>query len=250
MSWASLPVAEQEEMDEVVAMLTEAAAQGHLDAQEVLADIYNFGEGVVMDKERALELYRQAALQGSADAHFNVGYLLDILRQDFDGAEAAYHVAIAANPGYATAHYNLGNLLLQKERKDFDGAEAAYRAAIAADPGHAGAHNNLGILLKKERKDIDGAEAAYRAAIAADPGYANAHSNLGILLEERAQEIVVKSGGDLAVVAALYDECAQLWGVSKGLDHEWTKEARAKSRLIGRAHGRMESATLTGSMCL
>ena len=49
------------------------------------------------------------------------------------GAEAAYRAAIAADPGYAIAHYNLG-LLLETELKDFDGAEAAYRTAIAADP--------------------------------------------------------------------------------------------------------------------
>ena len=78
------------------------------------------------------------------------------------------------------------------------------------------------------RQDFDGAEAAYRAAIAVDPGHANAHTNLGILLEERAKNIA-NSGGDLAVAAALFDECAQLWGVSKGVDHEWTKEARAKA---------------------
>ena len=43
-------------------------------------------------------------------------------------------------------HRNLG-LLLHNERKDIDGAEAAYRAAIAADPGDANAHCNLGALL-------------------------------------------------------------------------------------------------------
>ena len=55
---------------------------------------------------------------------------------------------------------------------------------------------------------------------------APAHSNLGILLEQRAQQIV-KSGGDLAAAAALYDECAQLWCFSKGADHEWTTAALA-----------------------
>ena len=32
-SWESLPASEQEEMDDAVAVLTEAAAQGHMDAQ-------------------------------------------------------------------------------------------------------------------------------------------------------------------------------------------------------------------------
>ena len=50
-SWDSLAAPQQEEMDDVVAMLTEAAAQGHMMAQAYLADIY-------------LELYTQAAHQG------------------------------------------------------------------------------------------------------------------------------------------------------------------------------------------
>ena len=37
---------EQVEMNEAVAMLTEAAAQGHMEAQGLLADVYCFGEGV------------------------------------------------------------------------------------------------------------------------------------------------------------------------------------------------------------
>ena len=140
-SWAALPAAEQEEMDEAVAMLTEAAAQGHMEAQEALADIYNFGQGVVMDEERALELYRQAALQGSGNAHYNVGVLLR-MQQDIDGTEAAFKAAIAADPGDADAHSNIG-FLLKNERQDFDGAEAAYRAAIAADPGEVQRRNGV-----------------------------------------------------------------------------------------------------------
>ena len=122
-------------------------------------------------------------------------------------------------------------------RGDLDGAEAAYRAAIAADPGHANAHSNLGFLLHQERKDFDGAEAAYRAAIAADPGNADAHYILGLLLELRAKT-TEKSGGDLAKAAALYDECAQLWGVSLGADHAQTQGAQAEVARVRRARSR------------
>ena len=195
-SWASL-VAEQEEIDEAIAMLTEAVAQGH------------------------------------AVAGFELGRLLVNKRQDTDGAEAAYRAAIAADLGYADAHYNLG-ILLEDERQDMDGAEAAYRAAVAADPGDAQAHNNLGTLLVNERQDMDGAEAAYRAAIAADPGDAQAHLELGAVLVERAQQIE-GSDGDLAVAAALYDECAQLLGFSQGADHERTKAALANAARVRRA---------------
>jgi tetratricopeptide (TPR) repeat protein len=76
------------------------------------------------------------------------------VRKDIDGAEAAYRAAIAADPGYADAHYNLGHLL-QTERKDIDSAEAAYRAVIAADPGFAQAHSNVATLLLYRARDTE-----------------------------------------------------------------------------------------------
>jgi tetratricopeptide (TPR) repeat protein len=193
-AWASLPAAAQEELDGAVAMLTEAAAQGHEEAEGMITLVKwdpgdsaaqnNLGRLLYVerkDMDGAEAAYRAAiaADPGCAAAHDNLGVLLEDERKDMDGAEAAYRAAIAADPGHANAHYNLGNLLNKDERQDFDGAEAAYRAAIAADPGLAKAHTNLGVLLENERGDLDGVEAAYRAAIAADPGYADAHFNLG-----------------------------------------------------------------------
>ena len=70
----------------------------------------------------------------------------------------------------------------------------AYRAAIAADPGYAITHNNLGLPLEIERKDIEGAEAAYRAAIAADPGYAGAHANLACVRQSAAEPQITSNG--------------------------------------------------------
>ena len=61
-------------------------------------------------------------------------------------AESAYRDAIAADPTCADAHNNLG-YLLQYERKDVPGAESAYRDAIAANPKLVEAHNNLEYLL-------------------------------------------------------------------------------------------------------
>jgi hypothetical protein len=87
-AWATLPPAEQEEVDEAMAMLTEAAAQGH------------------------------------ANAAYNRGVLLKDVRKDVDGAEAAYRAAIAADPGLAYAHTALG-ILLKKKLEDVDGAVVA-----------------------------------------------------------------------------------------------------------------------------
>ena len=46
---ASTGSLEQEEMDNAVAVLTEAAAQGHMDAQMNLGHIYGSGRGVAKD---------------------------------------------------------------------------------------------------------------------------------------------------------------------------------------------------------
>jgi tetratricopeptide (TPR) repeat protein len=123
--------------------------------------------------------WRQAlAIQPDwADAHYNLGNLLRNSKR-FDEAEAAYRQALAIRPEWADAHANLGNLL--KEVKRFDEAESAYRRALAFRPNHIN-HSNLGILLY-EVKRFDEAEAAYRQAMAIQPDYVEASWNLGLLL--------------------------------------------------------------------
>ena len=265
MAWATLPPAEQEEIDEALAMLTEAVAQGRHGGQGALTlgfllqRVRNDSDGAEAayraavaadpgcgeahtnlgnllhareDFDGAEAAFRAAiaADPGFAKAHNSLGALLKAVRKDFDGAEAAYRASIALDPGDATARYNLGTVL-QNQRKDYDGAEAAYRAAIALDPGYAKAHSNLGGLLLQIRKDYDGAEAAFRAAIAAEPGYANAHTNLGSVLSIRAG-LIERGGGDMASAAALYDEAAAHYSTSLGAGHQVTKEAKADAARI------------------
>ena len=93
---------------------------------------------------------------------------LILTHNDMDGAEQCYRSAVETDPKYAQAHTNLG-YLLQFVRKDMDGAEECYRNAIEADPKYANAHNNLGYLLHFVRKDMDGAEECYRKGFEIDP---------------------------------------------------------------------------------
>ena len=67
-------------------MLAEAAAQGHMEAQTYLGDIYSVGMGVAQDFGRAFELRRQAAQQGHAVCLFNLG----VMYRDGRGCEQSY----------------------------------------------------------------------------------------------------------------------------------------------------------------
>ena len=116
-SWASLPAAEREEMAEVVATLTEAAAEGYMEAQACLGGIYTFGDGVAVDEGRAFELRRQAAQQGDAGSQFSLGNMYRDGRGCEQSAErAAEWWARAAEQGYANAQYSLGRAVSSKAR--------------------------------------------------------------------------------------------------------------------------------------
>ena len=144
-AWASLPAAEREEMEEVVAMLTEAAAQGHMVAQAYLGDIFGAGWGVAQDDGRAFELCRQAAQQGDAVSQYNVGAMY----REGEGCEQSYERAAewwakAAEQGYAGAQLNLG--IAHQEGagvpQSYERAVELYKLGEAQ--GNSMATNNLG----------------------------------------------------------------------------------------------------------
>jgi predicted Zn-dependent protease len=96
--------------------------------------------------EAAIRAYEQAIAAEPAfvDAAVNLGRLLHD-RGDLAGAERVYRAA-ARNSDDAVLLYNLGVLLDDQHR----GAEAleAYEAAVASDPEFADAHYNLGLLYE------------------------------------------------------------------------------------------------------
>jgi len=78
-------------------------------------------------------------------------------------AAALYEQAIAIDPNFATAHYNLGKL--KREQGDLAGAIAAYEAALAITPEAPEIHQNLGVALLKAGA-IARSQAAFEQAIA------------------------------------------------------------------------------------
>ena len=129
--------------------------------------------------EAAAKAYERAiALEpGYIDAHFNLGNLLMELGRPAAAADS-YSKALAPDPTNADVLYNLGNALRAQGR--LDEAAAVYRRMLAINPEVPAAHNVLGLVLQ-ELGDHEGAQAAYRHALALAPDDLAANTNLGNL---------------------------------------------------------------------
>jgi len=92
-----------------------------------------------------------------------------------------FEKAIALNPKYAEAHYNLG-VAFQKTHQP-DNAIKHYKEAINVKHEYPAAHNNLG-LISLELGHTDSAIKSFEWAIAYSPEYAEAHNSLGAVSQE------------------------------------------------------------------
>ena len=62
-------------------------------------------------------------------------------------AKVAWQIAVARDPAFAEAWYNLAQAAEDEQQTDL--AVAQYRRAVQAEPGYADAHFNLALLLTK-----------------------------------------------------------------------------------------------------
>ncbi|MCG5053620.1 MAG: tetratricopeptide repeat protein [Myxococcales bacterium] len=116
----------------------------------------------------------------SAYDWFVEGLALEAQPGKEDEAAACYRQALAADPGLAAAHTNLGGLAYR--RGDEDAARASFEKALGLDPEQSEARFNLANLLLEDG-DMDLAAAEYRRVLASNPEFADAHYNLATALE-------------------------------------------------------------------
>jgi len=121
-----------------------------------------------------------AASPETALEWFERGCRLDSRPETFGEAIEAYRRAIAADPGFADAHCNLGAVHHQQDRRA--DARASYERALACDAAHVEAHLNLANLDEEEERP-EAALAHYRAALRADPTRAETHLAVALLYE-------------------------------------------------------------------
>lgn len=118
------------------------------------------------DFTAAIRLDKRSSL-----GHYNLGLIQQVIDANTPGAEAHYREAIALNPDFSRALYNLG--VLRAADGDVEEAIMFYRRAVAADDLLAAAHFNLGLLLREQDPDSEEATAAINHALALNPTLQN-----------------------------------------------------------------------------
>ncbi|MDY6898613.1 MAG: tetratricopeptide repeat protein [Cyanobacteriota bacterium] len=99
--------------------------------------------------------------------------------KDFKGAEAYYRQAIAMQPDFAEACYNLAVVL--QEQSKFTEAAVSCQKALSLKPNYAQAYKQLGDSLQQQGK-LEEAADCYRKAFKLKPDYAEVYSSLvGVL---------------------------------------------------------------------
>ena len=104
------------------------------------------------------------------------------MRGDAAGAENGCRKALALNPGFLQAQFNLGIALRDQGR--LDEARAELEAVVAKQPQHADALNALGCIYQRFER-MDDAERCFRDALARNPAFPDALTNLGNVLASR-----------------------------------------------------------------
>lgn len=132
--------------------LTKAAKQEHPKAQFYLGEAYFYGEGVVLDYAKALELYQQAEKQGNEGATNRLTNDYDKIKQISITQEYTRNVELSklSNNGKLIAKYNLaiafehGEGVLENPKRAIDLWHEA------AELGHAKSQYRLGVEYSKK----------------------------------------------------------------------------------------------------
>mmetsp|Transcript_4129 Transcript_4129/g.8839 ORF Transcript_4129/g.8839 Transcript_4129/m.8839 type:complete len:586 (+) Transcript_4129:3-1760(+) len=218
-AWDALPASAEREAQEVTRMLREAANQGHLKAQILLAELTEVGHSAKKDIVESSKWYRKAAVQGDAEAQFIMGIHftkgrgvkknfveaakwyrkavdqghsqamnnLGVLYEDGKGVKQDSMEALklyrqSAELGLKDAMYGVGTLYDDGRGVAQDLAEAAKWYSKAAEKGHASAQYNLGnMYLRGNGVERDEAKAIKWLTMSAEQGTSDAQCNLGVL---------------------------------------------------------------------
>ncbi|MDY7039756.1 MAG: tetratricopeptide repeat protein, partial [Chloroflexota bacterium] len=118
-----------------------------------------------------LEQYRSFLLSGGLD------------RQALDEARRHYETAVALEPSFALAHYNLG--VVYEESGMPEATIEAYKQALSLDPRLAQAYHSLGLVHLNQNRLSEAVE-ALEQAVELDPTRPRFRQSLAVALSEAA----------------------------------------------------------------
>ena len=111
--------------------------------------------------------------------------------------------AVAAQPAYVRAQYNLALAYAQSPERGADRAIAQFRKVIDLEPGFAAAHFELGKALF-QKNSLPEAIAQFRETVKLDPKLGSARYQLGLALTRSGQR--VEGAADLAKARVAIEE--------------------------------------------
>jgi len=161
-----------------VGRLTLLAAAGLAATVLVVFSALTWKQVQVWHNSEKLWRHALAVTQRSSTAHYNLGNILAD-RDELEEAISHYRQALQIKPTDYSAHTNLGNAL--SSQGQLEEAIGHYRQALRIRPTDSLTHNNLGNALRSQGQ-LEEAIGHYRQALRINPANSLAHSNLGIAL--------------------------------------------------------------------
>lgn len=144
--------------DSYFRLLIDRSESGDINARKKLASMYEYGDGISENKEKALELYISLAEEGDAESQFHLSTLFEHgwagLEPDVE--QCSFWLIEALNAGYPEAEYKYATVLLSKNdehiptQSEFN--EATYLLQKAGNSGFWPAKELLETLNKKKEK--------------------------------------------------------------------------------------------------
>jgi len=127
-----------------------AAEKGYAGAQCNLGYMYNNGRGVKLDRVKAVDYYKLASAQNHVRAQYNLGYLFKYgYGVDRDYKQAVYYYRKSAEQGYTKAQHNLGFMYSNGYGVEKDKKMAAHYYKLAADQNNAMSSYNLALMYQR-----------------------------------------------------------------------------------------------------
>lgn len=200
--------------DVVETVLIPAAEAGDANAQNIVGDAYDGGNGVERDPAKAREWWTKAAEQGFAKAQYNLGRML---AQGSDGieadhAEAERWLTAAMDQDNADAFNEMGRMWARGDGRAPDPAKALEFYRKGAALGSRAAISNVGAAYAVgEGVEVDYAVAFENLSRAAALGDPQALHNMGVMYRNGYHVVADKLAAVFYLSAALdagYDRAA------------------------------------------